>query len=127
MTDILVVDDSHVIRRLVEVVLEQIQLQVVTVASGSLACELLEDDPPDPVILDVGLPDISGWDVLQFLRSRPDLDDTAVIMLTGHVDADDIERAEEMGADEYLQKPFRPDELRRLVVDTVHGFAQAQV
>jgi DNA-binding response OmpR family regulator len=123
VNEILVVDDSHVIRRLVEVVLEQIHLHVVTAATGSMACEILEHDRPAVVILDVGLPDMSGWEVLEFVRDRPELDGTAVIMLTGHADADDIDRAANLGADEYLLKPFRPDELRRLVLDTIHSSA----
>lgn len=126
MKHVLVVDDSHVIRRLVEVVLEQIQLEVVTVANGSDACATLERDVPDMMILDVGLPDMTGWDVLDFVRNRPDLAGVAVIMLTGYADAQDIERATAKGADEYLLKPFRPDELRRLVVDTIHGTARTQ-
>jgi len=121
---VLVVDDSHVIRRLVEVVLEQINIEVATVGNGSKACEALERAVPDLLILDVGLPDISGWDVLDFVRARPDLEHTAVIMLTGRADAHDIETAANKGADEYLLKPFRPDELRRLVVDTIHGSAR---
>lgn len=127
MTEILVVDDSHVIRRLVEVVLGQIQLRVTAVSSGTLACEILGTDTPDLVILDVGLPDMTGWDVLEFVRSRPVLDGTPVIMLTGRADAEDVDRAAEMGADEYLLKPFRPDELRRLVVDTIHGSVEVEV
>jgi len=118
---VLVVDDSHVIRRLVEVVLEQIQLDVVSVSNGVEACEALEKGAPDVLILDVGLPDISGWDILDLVRSRPDFDGTVVIMLTGHVDAADTDRAEEKGANEYLTKPFRPADLRRLVLDTIHG------
>ncbi len=124
MNQVLVVDDSHVIRRLVEVVLEQINIEVMTVGNGSKACEALEQYLPDLLILDVGLPDISGWDVLDFVRAHPDLRQTAVIMLTGHADAHDIETAANKGADEYLLKPFRPDELRRLVVDTIHGSAR---
>lgn len=120
VNDVLVVEDSHVIRRLVEVVLEQINLRVVTAATGSIACEMLEDDPPAVVILDIGLPDMSGWDVLEFVRDRSELDGTGVIMLTGCADADDIDRAANNGADEYLLKPFRPDDLRRLVIDTIH-------
>lgn len=127
MTEILVVDDSHVIRRLVEVVLGQIQLRVTAVSSGTLACEILAADTPDLVILDVGLPDMTGWDVLEFVRSRPVLDGTPIIMLTGRADADDVDRAAEIGADEYLLKPFRPDELRRLVVDTIHGSVEVEV
>jgi DNA-binding response OmpR family regulator len=124
VNQVLVVDDSHVIRRLVEVVLEQINIEVMTVGNGSKACEALEQYLPDLLILDVGLPDISGWDVLDFVRAHPNLRQTAVIMLTGRADAHDIETAANKGADEYLLKPFRPDELRRLVVDTIHGSAR---
>ncbi len=125
MDSVLVVEDSHVIRRLVEVVLEQVQLKVVTVSSGQEACEALEVDPPDVLILDIGLPDMPGWEVLDFVRSRPELDRVSVVMMTGHGGPDEIEKAESMGADAYLMKPFRPDELRRVVVDTIHRSAQA--
>lgn len=125
MKQVLVVDDSHVIRRLVEVVLSQVQLDVVTVATGAEACELLERDTPDMLILDVGLPDMSGWDILEFVRSVPELGKVFIVMLTGRADADDIDKATELGADAYLLKPFRPDELRRIVVDTIHGTARA--
>ena len=124
MKQVLVVDDSHVVRRLVEVVLQQIDIEVLTVANGTEACEALKRCSPDMVILDVGLPDISGWDVLDFVKTRPDLCETVVIMLTGRADAQDIETAANKGADEYLLKPFRPDELRRLVVNTIHGPAR---
>lgn len=125
MKQVLVVDDSHVIRRLVEVVLEQIQIEVVAVANGTEACEVLERVSPDVVILDIGLPDMPGWDVLDFLRRRPDLAGTSVIMLTGRGDADVIDQAAGNAAIEYLLKPFRPAELRRLVVNAIHGTARA--
>lgn len=125
MKQVLVVDDSHVIRRLVEVVLEQIQIEVVAVSNGSEACEVLGRMSPDVVILDVGLPDMPGWDVLDFVRCRHDLVGTAVIMLTGRGDADAVDKATQKGASEYLLKPFRPAELRRLVVNAIHGTAHA--
>ncbi len=125
MKQVLVVDDSHVIRRLVEVVLSQVQLDVVTVATGTEACEAVERDMPDMLILDVGLPDMSGWDILEFVRGHPELGHISIVMLTGRSDAEDIDKAAELGADAYLLKPFRPDELRRIVVATIHGAAQA--
>ncbi len=125
MKHVLVVDDSHVIRRLVEVVLGQLQLDVRTAASGGEAIDAMDDRAPDLVVLDVGLPDIPGWDVLTHVRETPDLCDGAVIMLTGRSDADDIDRAERLGATAYLTKPFRPDELRRVVLETIHGGARA--
>lgn len=120
MHSVLVVDDSHVIRRLVEVCLGQLELDVRTVGSGAEACEAMSASPPDVLILDVGLPDISGWDVLDFARAERALDGLTIIMLTGRADTADLDRAEASGADRYLIKPFRPAELRRVVLDTLH-------
>jgi len=117
---VLVVDDSHVIRRLVEVCLGQLELDVQTVGSGVEACAAMSASPPDVLILDVGLPDLSGWEVLEFARAERALDGLTIIMLTGRSDAADLDRAEESGADRYLVKPFRPAELRRVVLDTLH-------
>jgi len=117
---VLVVDDSHVIRRLVEVCLGQLELDVRAVGSGVEACAAMSDSPPDVLILDVGLPDLSGWEVLEFARAERALDGLTIIMLTGRSDAADLDRAEASGADRYLVKPFRPAELRRVVLDTLH-------
>ncbi len=118
---VLVVDDSHVIRRLVEVCLGQLQLDVEAVGTGRDACASMLSVPPDLLLLDVGLPDMSGWDVLEFARSQPALDGMVVVVLTGRADVSDIERADEAGADRYLIKPFRPAELRRVVLGTLHA------
>lgn len=121
MTQVLVVDDSYVIRRLVEVCLDQLKMNVTAVANGSEAFAALLAEVPDLLILDVGLPDMTGWDVLEFVRDRDQFGDTAVLMLTALSDADLIEKAADEGADAYLLKPFRQGELRRAVMNTVHG------
>ena len=69
-------------------------------------------------------PDVSGWDVLEFLRSRPELAGIPIVMLTGRSDAEDIDKPKELGADEFLHKPLRPDELRRLIVDWIYRTAE---
>ena len=121
MHSVLVVDDSHVIRRLVEVCLDPLEVTVTTVGTGIDAQLEMMARPPDALILDVGLPDISGWDVLEFARSQSVLDGLAIIMMTGRTDAADVERADSAGADRYLMKPFRPAELRRILLDTLQG------
>lgn len=121
MHNVLVVDDSHVIRRLVEVCLDPLEVNITTVGTGIDAQIQMMANPPDALILDVGLPDISGWEVLEFARSQSVLDGLAIIMMTGRTDAADVERADLAGADRYLMKPFRPAELRRIVLDTLHG------
>jgi chemosensory pili system protein ChpA (sensor histidine kinase/response regulator) len=118
---VLAVDDSHVIRRVVEVSLQQLNVEVETAGSGSVACELMQRSVPDLLILDVGLPDMTGWDVIDFVREERALDGLPVVMLTGYSDASDRHRADDAGVERYLVKPFRPADLRRAVLDILHA------
>jgi CheY-like chemotaxis protein len=118
---VLAVDDSHVIRRLVEVSLQQLNVEVHTAASGAEAHATLEQVEIDVMILDVGLPDMSGWDVLERVVCQPALDGLPIVMLTGYSDASDRDRADAAGVARYLVKPFRPADLRRVVLDILHG------
>ncbi len=119
MPKALVVDDSQAIRRFVELCLGALELEVDGVGTGASACRSIATCPPDVFLLDVGLPDVSGWDVLEFVRSDPSLDHLPVIMMTGRVDTSDVERATAAGADGYLIKPFRPADLRQIVLDAL--------
>lgn len=121
MNRVLAVDDSHVIRRLVEVSLQQLNVEVETAGSGRTACDLLQRSAPDLLILDVGLPDMTGWDVIDFVRQERALDGLPVVMLTGYSDASDRDRADDAGVERYLVKPFRPADLRRAVLDILHA------
>ena len=116
---VLAVDDSHVIRRLVEVSLEPLDVDVTTVGSGNATASAIAEVTPDVLILDVGLPDMSGWEVLERIRSDPALDGLPVIMLTGYDDADDYLKADAGQVAAYLVKPFRPADLRRIVMDAI--------
>jgi twitching motility two-component system response regulator PilH len=116
---IVAVDDSHVIRRLVEVSLDPLNVRVETAESGVEACERLLTTPPDLLILDIGLPDMNGWDVLHFVQSEPALDGLPVIMLTGQSDAGDKARADRRGVAAYMVKPFRPADLRSVVMNVL--------
>lgn len=118
---VLAVDDSHVMRRLVEVSLGELDLEVVTAGSGAEAQAALESHAPDLLILDLGLPDMSGWDVLDFVRKSPSLDGLDVIVLSGHDDIEDIERGRAGNVASYLVKPFLPSDLRRVVLDALDG------
>ena len=121
MDHVLAVDDSHVIRRLVEVSLDELGVDVATAGSGAEAIEALDARTPDVLILDIGLPDVSGWEVLAHVREEPQLDGLPVVMLTGYGDADDHDRAKAGGVAGYLVKPFRPGDLRRAVKDVLRA------
>lgn len=116
---VLAVDDSHVMRRLVEVSLGELDLEVVTAGSGAEAQAALESHAPDLLILDLGLPDMSGWDILDFVRGSPPLDGLDVIVLSGYDDVEDIERGRAGNVASYLVKPFLPSDLRRVVLDAL--------
>ena len=69
----------------------------------------------DVIVLDVGLPGMDGWEVLSHLRSDARTEETKVLVLTAHAQDQTRARAEDSGASAFLTKPFRPDELRRIV------------
>ena len=108
MRTVLVVDDEPNIRDLVRLYLEQDGFAVVSAADGRAALRLHEEKSPDLVVLDLMLPEVDGWDVARELRRRGD---TPLLMLTAK--SDDVDRIVglELGADDYLVKPFNPREL----------------
>ena len=104
-----VVEDDADMRNLLRAVLEQTGFAVYTAASGLEGVNLVRRRLPRVVTVDVGLPDIDGFEVLRRIRS---FSDARVVMLTGRADEADIDEALHRGADEYVTKPFRPRELR---------------
>jgi DNA-binding response OmpR family regulator len=105
---ILVVDDEENIRTLVETYLKNDGYDVVTAATGEEALEKVTSAAPDLVILDVRLPGIDGFEVLRRIRKQSDV---FVIMLTARTDELDTLVGLEVGADDYVTKPFSPREL----------------
>ena len=112
---IVAVEDSAVVRRLIEISLAQLDVSVVTADTGRAACRELLDEPPDLLLLDIGLPDMDGWEVLEFVLTEPALDGLPVIMLSGYSGGDDRLKADGFGVAGYLPKPFRPADLRNAV------------
>jgi DNA-binding response OmpR family regulator len=106
---ILVVDDEPHITEVVSAYLEREGYQVETAADGDTALELARHARPDLLVLDVMLPGRSGFDVLRELRAEGV--DAAVIMLTARDELIDRVAGLEMGADDYMAKPFEPREL----------------
>lgn len=105
---ILVVDDEERIVRFIRLNLEQDGFQVEEAFSGKKALDKLRQSLPDLIVLDVMLPDIDGFEVLRLIREN---NDVPVIMLTAKSEEDDRVRGLELGADDYVTKPFSPREL----------------
>ena len=116
---VLVVEDSAVIQRLISVCLRPAGVQVDTRSDGPSGLEAALTDPPDLVILDVGLPRMDGWEVLERIRSDVRTRNLKVLVLTAHAQEETRERADRGGADAFLTKPFRPDDLRGVALQLI--------
>jgi two-component system, OmpR family, alkaline phosphatase synthesis response regulator PhoP len=112
---ILAVDDEKHIVRLVQVNLERQGYEVVTANDGKEALEKVEEERPDLVVLDVMMPYMDGFEVLQNMRRNPATRDIPVIMLTAKAQDADVFKGWQSGVDCYLTKPFNPMELLSFV------------
>jgi two-component system KDP operon response regulator KdpE len=108
VTTVLVIDDEPQIVRALRINLRVRDYDVHTAASGSEALEVAARNPPDLVILDLGLPDLDGVDVIHGLRGWTD---APIIVLSGRADSTNKVEALDAGADDYVTKPFGMDEL----------------
>jgi DNA-binding response OmpR family regulator len=108
---ILVVDDEPKIVRIVQAYLERDGYGVLTASDGPEALDMLRRERPDLVVLDLMLPAISGWDVCRALRRDAMTATLPIIMLTARDEISDRIVGLELGADDYVVKPFDPNEL----------------
>lgn len=106
-----VVDDDHAIRRLVKLYLTRSGYQVLEFADGEEARRELNSVPWDLAILDRRLPDMDGVVLCHELKSNPELQSRYVILLTGETEQEDKVMGLDLGADDYITKPFQPPEL----------------
>ncbi len=108
---ILVVDDDRQIVRLVSSYLEEAGYVTLTAHDGDTAMHALRAERPDLVVLDIGLPGHDGLEITRWLRTDPHLANTPILMLTARVEDVDKIVGLELGADDYLTKPFNPREV----------------
>jgi DNA-binding response OmpR family regulator len=108
MKTILVVDDEPRLVAILEAYLKQEGFRVVTAGDGRQAAEAARREKPDLIVLDIMMPEVDG---LSFLREHRRTADTPVILLTARVEDEDRIVGLEVGADDYVTKPFRPREL----------------
>ena len=116
---VLVADDDAWILRMVATVLEKRGYTVVTATDGEEALERALVTPPDLLITDVMMPHMDGWALVKALRARPEMSTLPVIFLTALASDDDRIRGFRLGADDYVPKPFRFEELDLRVAKTM--------
>jgi len=109
---VLVIEDSPSVRRLIEVCLRVLGVDVSSAVDGIDGLAEINALHPDVVVLDIGLPGLDGWEVLSQLRENPESSDVKVLVLTAHAQPEIADRAAKGGADAFMTKPFRPVDLR---------------
>ena len=116
---VLVVDDEADLLFTVTLALEMNGFEVLQATSGEEALEVVADQKPDAVVLDLRLPGMDGWEVLR--RLGPGRAGPPVVLLSAQVDTATASRAMALGCHAYLAKPFRPAELARVLEDVLQS------
>jgi DNA-binding response OmpR family regulator len=111
MPKILIVEDEHLLADFVEFLLHQEGFETFPVYDGDVVVPLARQENPDLILLDVLLPGVDGFEVLRRLKESPDVRHIPVILLTARNRDADLALAFEMGASDYVEKPFSPTEL----------------
>ena len=114
---ILVIEDDEPVAQVLKFMLEQQNYSVTLIGDGRAARTQIESsrNPPALILLDVVLPYVDGFELLGLIRTQDGWTSTPVIMLTAKTSEQDIVRALDAGANEYIVKPFQPDELLALI------------
>ncbi len=118
---VLVIEDSASVRRLIEVCLRVLEVQLSAAEDGIKGLALARELRPDAIVLDIGLPGMDGWEVLRHLRADQSTADIKVLILTAHAQPEVAEQAVAGGADDFMTKPFRPTELRERIEKLLAG------
>jgi DNA-binding response OmpR family regulator len=112
---ILAVDDDEIILDLVVYRLEHSGYRVITARDGVEALRIALAERPALAVIDVMMPKLDGYELTRLLRTHDETKEMPVILLTARVQEADVDRGFEAGADDYLRKPFSPQELRSRV------------
>jgi CheY-like chemotaxis protein len=112
---VLVVEDSPDTLMLLNVLFEKRGCRVLTAESPSEALEIAERETPDIIISDIGMPEMSGYELLKSLRRLPGMAHIPALAITGYATEEDRERAIKAGFTAHIAKPVDPDELFELV------------
>lgn len=108
---VLVVDDNLQNLELILAYLEDLDCQTLSAEGGQEALQIIENDPPDLVLLDVMMPKMSGFEVCKRIKGNPKTSEIPIIMVTALSEMGDIERAINSGTDDFLSKPVNKWEL----------------
>lgn len=112
---ILVIDDDETIRAALRRLFESEGYKTITAADGTQLSDVLDDSPIDLIVLDIGLPWLNGYELAKLLKEHEDLKRIPLIFLSGKTSELDVKRGFEVGADDYIKKPFEVDKMKKAV------------
>ncbi len=112
---ILVIEDDETMRNAIKRIFEADGLTVKTAADGTQLSSVLDDNPIDLIILDIGLPWINGLELAKLLKDHDDLKQIPLIFVSGKTSDFDVKRGFEAGADDYIKKPFDIEKIKKTV------------
>jgi CheY-like chemotaxis protein len=118
---LLLADDSVTIQRVIELTFSGEEVQVVAVGDGEQAIARIPTERPDIVLADIGMPKRSGYDVAAFIKGHPDFKHIPVLLLAGAFEPVDDAKAEQVGCDGVLVKPFEPQQVVARVRELLDG------
>lgn len=114
MPKVLIVDDEPFIRLLLEQTLEELEdegVELITADNGETALEIIRDETPEIVFLDVMMPKMNGFDVCNTVKNELGISGVYIVLLTAKGQEFDRQKGIDVGADIYMTKPFNPDEV----------------
>ncbi len=127
MREIWIVDDDEEMAHAISLMLKLLRIEPKHFLSARAAAEaLMSGKAPDLMLLDINMPEVSGLDLLEFIRRRPDWNRIAIIMLSTEAADVTVDRALALGADSYVTKPATIEELERALDRAMHRHAKGQ-
>ncbi len=124
MAKIVIAEDERDIRDLIAFTLRFAGHEVTAASNGEEAVALVEQENPDLVLMDVRMPRMTGYDACRVIKSKPEFVDTPVVFLSAKGQESEIETGLSVGAEEYMLKPFAPDQLTSRVAEILARFGK---
>lgn len=112
---ILIVDDSQVNRHLLKSIWSNVEIQIREAKNGKIGLELIYEEKPDIVLLDLMMPEMDGFEMMKLLRTKPDYDDVRVIAISANVLKQAREESLSLGCDAFISKPFKIQDLLDMI------------
>lgn len=117
---ILIIEDDETIRSALRRMFENEGYRVLAAADGTQLSTVLDDAPVDLIMLDIGLPWINGFELAEMMKAHNDLKEIPLIFLSGRTSDADVKKGFDVGADDYIKKPFDIEKVKRTVNTLIH-------